>query len=81
MNYIVIVFSSRKDATAFYDALLTNGYNANIINTPRALAMSCGISVKTTPNAIYAVRALLASRDFSSFAGIFYYSFGRYSRM
>lgn len=81
MNYLLIVFSSRRDATAFYEALLTIGYNAFIINTPRALQMSCGISVKTSPNALPAVRRLLSRGNFDSLTGIYYYSAGRYSRV
>jgi len=80
MNYLLIVFSGRRDATAFYEILLSLGYNALIVNTPRALAMSCGISVRTTPNAIYAVRNVLANRDFASYVATYYYNNGRFIR-
>ncbi|MBQ7653240.1 MAG: DUF3343 domain-containing protein [Clostridia bacterium] len=81
MNYLLIVFSSRRDATAFYEALQTAGYNAFIINTPRALQLSCGISVKTSTDALPAIRRLLSCGNYDSFVGVYYYTFGRYSKM
>ena len=48
MQYILFVFTTRKDAYRLYDYLLTEGVPAKIVNVPRELSASCGIAVRTT---------------------------------
>ena len=48
MQYALFVFSSRDGAMAFYDKCLARRIAASIVNTPRELGASCGISVKTS---------------------------------
>ena len=48
MQYVLFVFSARDGAMALYDYCLTHRIAAAVVNTPRELAASCGISVKTS---------------------------------
>ena len=48
MQYVLFVFSARDGAMAFYDYCLSHRLWAGIVNTPRELSASCGISVKTS---------------------------------
>ncbi len=47
MQYVLFVFSGRSGAMALYDYCLRQHIPAEIVNTPRELAASCGISLKT----------------------------------
>ena len=49
MQYALFVFSARDGAMALLDYCLTHRVGATVVNTPRELATSCGISVKTSP--------------------------------
>ncbi|MBQ8430389.1 MAG: DUF3343 domain-containing protein [Clostridia bacterium] len=46
MKYTIVVFSSRNETMRFYRIVKNYGLFASIINTPRKLASSCGISCK-----------------------------------
>lgn len=46
MNDIIVVFRSRADALAFSSRLNSHGVSGKVVNTPRALSRSCGLSVR-----------------------------------
>ena len=46
MKYTVVVFTSRTDTMKFYNAIKNYGLFCSVINTPRRLSSSCGVSVK-----------------------------------
>ena len=46
MKYILLTFASRTSLLNFTKFLKLNGISFSIINTPRALSISCGLSVK-----------------------------------
>ena len=46
MQYILFVFSSRDGAMAAYDYCLMHRISADVVNTPREVSASCGVSVK-----------------------------------
>ena len=46
MNDIIVVFRSRGDALRFISVLSARGVQGRIVNTPRALSASCGLSVR-----------------------------------
>lgn len=47
MNDIIVVFRSRSAALSFASALRSHGASGRVVNTPRALSASCGLSVRT----------------------------------
>ncbi len=71
MKYILAVFSTRKDALAFFDALRRNNFYAAVVNTPREVSSSCGISVKINANSYNAVKAFAYSHhNFTAFYAV-----------
>lgn len=48
MQYVLFVFSARDGAMALLDYCLTHRIAATVVNTPREVAASCGISLKTS---------------------------------
>lgn len=64
MQYLLFVFSTRKDAYRLYDYLLTEGVAAKIVNVPRELSASCGIAVRV-PERAYRT-AMWAARNLRS---------------
>lgn len=71
MNYIVVVFRSRNDTQRFYSIIKQSGQFCSIINTPRTLSKSCGISVRISNSAINISQIILSKNSFLSFNGIY----------
>ena len=71
MEYIVAAFRSRSETIKFYDYLRSYGANVEIINTPKEAGVGCGLSVKISPEILYAVKKAAASFPARSFAGFF----------
>lgn len=71
MNYIIVVFKARTETLSF--ARILKGYNVpfQIINTPRSLNLSCGISVKMPAVKRDLAQYIIKQKSFQSFAGIF----------
>lgn len=70
MNYLA-VFSSRNETLYLAKMLVSNGFRATIVNTPKEAGLACGISVKFDGGNIPAVKMLIASKPFRSFVGIY----------
>lgn len=60
MEEILISFVSRTDSFRFSDILTKANIPNTIVNTPRAISSSCGISVKSYARYIRHIRSLLA---------------------
>ena len=46
MTYLLYVFGTRRDAMALYDLCLRRRLPVSIVNTPREVSASCGISLR-----------------------------------
>lgn len=71
MHYILAVFKSRNETLYFANLLMKNGYHANIINTPKQLGLSCGISVQFSQSLLGIARSFLGLKNFNSFFGFY----------
>lgn len=71
MKYTVVAFTARNDTLLFYNIIKKNGNYSAIINTPRSIARSCGMSVKITNGSVNFARQILASGRFPTFFGIY----------
>lgn len=60
MEEILISFVSRTDSFRFSDILTKANIPNQIVNTPRAISSSCGISVKTYARYIRHIHSLLS---------------------
>lgn len=71
MNYTFAVFSSRNDTMRFYNQIKNYGLYCSVINTPRSLSTSCGISVKIDKRLINYAPTIIKQLKLFSFKGIF----------
>lgn len=71
MQYTLAVFRARNETITFASFLRSYGISAQIINTPRKINVSCGISVKFLKSQIQIANQLLARRKFETFVGFF----------
>lgn len=79
MEYIIAVFSIRTDTMNFYNFLNRNRINCTIIETPKQVSASCGISVKFATIDLPVARRLLPQSGAKSFIR-FYMVSGFYGR-
>ena len=71
MQYMIVVFRSRKQTAKMYEIFTLNGVPSKIINTPREVNVGCGISVRFD-EAFFAKAKVLANRyPQTSFVGFF----------
>lgn len=68
---LLAVFRSRTETLNFASILRSYRVPCNIINTPRNINVSCGISVKFYERDIQMVNQILSRRSFDTFAGIY----------
>ncbi len=78
MSYYLVVFRSRSETMKFVNILNSYGSIVSIINTPRQLSISCGISAKISPASLGLAKDILKRRQFYTFAGIYYSSENEY---
>jgi len=71
MVYLLAVFRARTETLAYSHILKSYGVQCTIINTPRQVSVSCGISVKMPLNYFDIAVAVRQRRNFSSFAGLY----------
>ncbi len=71
MKYLVVMFNSRTETMRFYNLIKNYQGFCSIINSPRSLSRSCGISVKISNNQLNFAKQLISNNNFSSFNGIF----------
>lgn len=72
MDYYIIVFRARSHTINFANLLSSYKVNCQIVNTPRKVNVSCGISVKFSPKDLMTVENVLARRKFDTFGGIYH---------
>lgn len=60
MSYILAVFSVRTETMSFYNMLKRARINAMIVETPKIIQASCGISVKFIQADFLKVKNLMA---------------------
>ncbi|MFA6859908.1 MAG: DUF3343 domain-containing protein [Clostridia bacterium] len=70
-EYFLISFSSRSQNFEFASLMHSYGAFAVIINTPRQIMSSCGVSVKTNKEGLNFAQSILRRRKFESFNGAF----------
>lgn len=73
MKYIIISFKNRNSLMAFNKILTTRGIVTSVINTPRAIAISCGLSIKTDNKNLNFIINIIHYANISGFIGIFLY--------
>ena len=71
MQYILAVFKSRNETLYLANLLMQKGYSVNIINTPREIGPSCGISVQFAVSLLEQVRLQMTTKPFRSFYGFY----------
>ena len=71
MKYIVISFKSRNNLQLFAKLMRSNSIPAEIINTPRSISISCGLSARTEFRFYKAVVNLLFKSNLNGFLGIY----------
>lgn len=73
MKNLIISFKNRNNLLAFNKILVNRGIPTKIINTPRSIAISCGLSIKTDFKFYNLVLNLLNQSNASGFIGMFLY--------
>ena len=68
---ILAVFRSRTETLNFASLLRSYRVPCSVVNTPRSINVSCGISVKFGNSDIETAKMVMARRGFTTFAGFF----------
>ncbi|MDD2445601.1 MAG: DUF3343 domain-containing protein [Clostridia bacterium] len=71
MNYTLAVFRARTQTLLFVKLLNSYGIAVSVINTPRNLNISCGISAKFASIYLNIAEDIIRRRRFDSFAGFY----------
>lgn len=71
MKYTIVVFSSRNETMRFYKIVKNYGLFASIINTPRKLASSCGVSCKIDSRLISYSINIIRQEKYQTCKGIY----------
>lgn len=71
MKYFLAVFASRQDTMTYYKIIKNFGLFCSIINTPRKLSSSCGISCKIDSRLIANSINIINTNHLHSFKGIY----------
>lgn len=69
--YYLAVFRARTQTIIFANLLKSYGAPVSIVNTPRRINVSCGISARFAENFKPQAQQVIARRQFSTFAGFF----------
>lgn len=67
MGYILAVFAVRTETISFYNMLKRAGVNAMVVETPKSLQASCGISVKFSQSDMSMAKSVVRTGNFRSF--------------
>ena len=71
MKYTLVVFASRQDTMTYYKIIKNFGLFCSIVNTPRKLSTSCGISCKIDTRLVANSIKIIKTNHLHSFKGIF----------
>ena len=69
--FYIAVFRARTQTMTFANLLRSYGVPALIINTPRNLNVSCGISAQFPASYKHIADSVISRRTFDTFAGFF----------
>ena len=78
---MLVVYTARNSTVRLYEILSRSGISAEIVNTPRALSVGCGLSVKFRDCDFPGVRQRVASLPSNGYAGIWRDRSGVYERI
>lgn len=70
-NFCIAAFSSRLQVMAFEEALKQHGVKADIVTTPRAVALGCGLSVRFEERDFARVKALYLALGLGNLIGFY----------
>lgn len=68
---IIAVFASRTHTMQFVRCMRASGASATVINTPRQIMSSCGVSAVFRAGAISVARRCITMGRFTSFKGFY----------
>lgn len=71
MKYLIIAFKSRNELQSFARALRLYGITVSIVNTPRSVSVSCGLSARAEYRYLNSIKTALSQSNFSSFIGVY----------
>ena len=71
MKYLIISFNSRNSVITFAKLARKNGLYTSIINTPRSVSVSCGLSVRTEFQNLQSIISLLKKSNLSGLIGVY----------
>lgn len=71
MKHIIISFKSRNSLFSFVKIARSYGLNLQIVNTPRIVSVSCGLSGKTDFINYHTILNILSLNKFNDFLGVF----------
>ncbi len=71
MKYLIISFNSRNSVMTFAKLARKNGLYTNIINTPRSVSVSCGLSIRTEFRNLQFIISLLQKSNLPGLIGVF----------
>ena len=71
MGFVLAVFRSRTETLSYASYLRSYGVKCVVVNTPRNINVSCGISVKFPRAELPIAKDIIARRSFSTFAGFY----------
>lgn len=68
---IIVTFKSKNQAMLYSNLLLQKNIKNKVINTPRFLSLSCGLSVELDAKEIFYAKKILKEYPFDSLGGIY----------
>lgn len=71
MQFVIAVFSSRNETLYLANMFKSNGFYADIINTPKEAGSACGISVRFDANLLPVAQNFIRAKPFRSFYGFY----------
>jgi len=69
--FILATFNNRTHALQFSNKLKSDGVGVKIINMPREISSSCGLSVMFNYQYLNIARSIIANNRFASFRGFY----------
>ncbi len=71
MKYLIIAFKSRNNLFNINKILQKHGINTAVVNTPRNISISCGLSIKVEIKALDLCKNIISRAQLNDFMGIY----------
>ena len=68
---IIVTFKSKNQAMLYSTMLFQKNVKNRVINTPRFLSLSCGLSVEFDAEKIFYAKEILKGYSFDSLGGVY----------